>query len=133
MRRRISNADLQKLTCFNRIYQVDCFQKEFSDAVNEIWKLKKPYERYQKKLLQDLSVLDDQGEKAINLPQFERLSQTKYRMYSIRHPETKKNVRVIYVIEDGLVVLLTTFLEKNDSDYSNGIKRANKRYEALIK
>lgn len=125
--------DLQKLTCFNRIYQVDCFQKEFSDAVNEIWKLKKPYERYQKKLLQDLSVLDDQGEKAINLPQFERLSQTKYRMYSIRHPETKKNVRVIYVIEDGLVVLLTTFLEKNDSDYSNGIKRANKRYEALIK
>lgn len=123
--------DLQKLTCFNRIYQVDCFQKEFSDAVNEIWKQKKPYERYQKKLLQDLSVLDDQGEKAINLPQFERLSQTKYRMYSIRHPETKKNVRVIYVIEDGIVVLLTTFLEKNDSDYSNAIKRANKRYEAL--
>lgn len=125
--------DLQKLTIFNRIYQVDCFQKEFSETVNEIWKSKKPYERYQKKLLQDLSVLDDQGEKAINLPQFERLSQTKYRMYSIRHPETKKNVRVIYVIEDGVVVLLTTFLEKNDSDYSNGIKRANKRYKALIR
>ena len=123
--------ELIKLISYSRIYSVDCFQKEFSDAVSEIWRRKEPFLRYQKKLMQDLAVLDDQGEKAIRLPQFEQLSDTKYRMYSIRHPKTKKNVRVIYVIEDGAIVLLTAFLEKNDSDYPNGISRAEKRYGLL--
>ncbi|MBR5732897.1 MAG: hypothetical protein IKX80_05585 [Lachnospiraceae bacterium] len=124
--------ELLKLNCFRRIYHVDCFPKEFSGAVSEAWKSVEPYERYQKKLLRDLAVLDDQGEQAIKLPQYEELSQTKYRMYSIRHPETKKNVRVIYVIEDGRIVLLTAFLEKNGSDYFNGIARAETRYDLLI-
>ena len=122
---------LLKLNFYSRIYAVDGFQKEFTTAVSEIWRKKEPFMRYQKKLMQDLAVLDDQGERAIKLPQFETLSQTKYRMYSIRHPETKKNVRVIYVIDDGDIALLTAFLEKNESDYANGISRAEKRYSHL--
>ena len=124
---------LLKLNGFSRIYVVDCFQKEFTVAVSELWRKNEPFMRYQKKLMQDLAVLDDQGERAIRLPQFEALSQVKYRMYSIRHPETKKNVRVIYVIADGAIVLLTAFLEKNESDYTSGINRAGKRYSILQK
>ncbi len=124
--------NLVKMNCFDRIYQVDCFTKEFQDAVNEIWVRKSPYKRYQKKLIEDLAVLDDYGENAIKLPQFEVLSNTKYRLYSIRHPKTKKNVRILYVIFEGSIILLTAFLEKNNSDYTNGIRRSEKRYSVLI-
>ena len=48
-------------------------------------------------------------------------------MYSIRHPESKKNVRVIYSIEEGTIILLTAFLEKNDGDYQKAINTAKKR------
>ena len=124
--------NLLKMNGFERIYQVDCFTKEFQDAVNEIWLGKSPYKRYQKKLIEDLAVLDDYGENAIKLPQFEALSNTKCRLYSIRHPKTKKNVRILYVISKGSIILLTAFLEKNISDYTNGISRSEKRYSDLI-
>lgn len=45
------------------------------------------------------------------MPQFEKLTGFD-KLYSIRHPESRKNVRVLYTIEDDTIILLTAFLEK---------------------
>ena len=53
-------------------------------------------------------------------------------LYSIRHPESKKNFRVIYTIYEGnIIILLIAFLEKNDGDYKKAIRVAKKRLEWL--
>lgn len=96
----------------NDIYALSVVQKEFTKSVNEQWKSNPPWQRYQKKLIQDLAVLDMEKERAIDLPQYEKLNGEK-ELFSIRHPESKKNVRIIYtIVEGGIVVLLVAFLEK---------------------
>lgn len=113
----------------NDIYALSVVRKEFTKAVNEQWKNNPPWQRYQKKLMQDLAVLDIEKEHAIDMPQYEKLSGEK-ELYSIRHPESKKNVRVIYtLVEDSVVILLVAFLEKNDGDYQNAINLAKKRLQ----
>lgn len=114
-----------------KIYAVSTIRKEFQKAVNEIWKDKKPYERYQKKLMGDLAILDDQKERAIKLASFERLSGEKY-IYSIRHPESEKNIRILYTIFENNVILLYAFLEKNDGDYQRAIRVARDRIKKLM-
>lgn len=111
----------------NDIYALSVVQKEFTKAVSESWKKDPPWQRYQKKLMQDLAVLDMQKEKAIDLPQYEKLTGEE-NLYSIRHPETKKNVRILYTIcDEGIVILLAAFLEKNTGDYQKAIRRAKDR------
>lgn len=39
-------------------YAVSVFEKEFLKAVNEPWLDKEPFKRYQKKLIEDLTVLE---------------------------------------------------------------------------
>ena len=113
------------------IYALSVVQKEFKKAVNEQWKENPPWQRYQKKLIQDLAVLDIEKEQAIDLPQYEKLS-GEDRLYSIRHPESKKNVRIIYTIAEGaVVILLVAFLEKNDGDYQKAINVAKQRLKWL--
>ena len=115
----------------NDIYALSVVQKEFTKSVNEQWKNNPPWQRYQKKLIQDLAVLDMEKECAIELPQYEKLIGEK-ELYSIRHPESKKNVRIIYtIIEGGIVILLVAFLEKNDGDYQNAINVAKRRLRWL--
>lgn len=114
----------------NDIYTLDVVQKEFRKAVDEPWKEIPPWKRYQKKLLQDFAVLDEHKESAIEFSQYERLS-TEEKLYSIRHPETPKNVRVIYTITEGVVILLHAFLEKNDGDYQKAIRVAKNRLRVL--
>lgn len=115
----------------NDIYALSAVQKEFMKSVNEQWKKNPPWERYQKKLIQDLAVLEIEKERAVDLPQYEKLSGEK-ELYSIRHPESKKNIRIIYtIIENGIVILLTAFLEKNDGDYQNAINVAKRRLRWL--
>ncbi len=75
-------------------------------------------------------MLEQEKERAIDLPQFEKLTGVD-RLYSIRHPESKKNVRIIYIIEEGAVILLTAFLEKNTGDYQRAIKTALQRIKWL--
>ena len=110
----------------NNIYAISNVKKEFRKAVDEPWKEIPPWQRYLRKLIEDLAVLEQEKEMAIDLPQFEKLTGFD-RLYCIRHPETKKNVRVIYTIYDSSIILLTAFLEKNDGDYQRAIKTANKR------
>lgn len=115
--------------CFNGIhsvYAISNVKKEFLKAVNDEWRDGPPWKRYQKKLMQDLAVLDQEKEGAVDFPQFEMLSGVKG-LYSIRHPETKKNLRILYTIVDDKIVLLTVFLEKTDGDYQKAIATAQKR------
>lgn len=118
---------------YNRNIEYMCYfkyKKEFRKAVDEPWKDDPPWERYQQKLIEDLAVLEQEKERAIDLQQFEKLNGVD-RLYSIRHPESKKNIRVIYTIAEGVVILLTAFLEKNGGDYQRAIKTAQKRLQWL--
>ncbi|MBR1649666.1 MAG: type II toxin-antitoxin system RelE/ParE family toxin [Lachnospiraceae bacterium] len=110
----------------NNVYAISSVKKEFRKAIDEPWKEEPPWKRYQQKLIEDLAVLEQEKERAIDLQQFEKLTGQE-RLYSIRHPESKKNVRVIYSIEEGTIILLTAFLEKNDGDYQKAINTAKKR------
>ena len=113
----------------NDTYAISSLKKEFRKAV-EPWKEKEPWERYQKKLIQDLTVLEQEKESAIDLQQFEKLNGVD-RLYSIRHPESRKNVRIIYTIDEDVIILLTAFLEKNSGDYKRAIDTAKKRLKWL--
>ena len=114
----------------NNTYAISAVRKEFQKAVDEPWKDKPPWERYQKKLIGDLAVLELDKERAIDLLQYEKLD-GEDSLYSIRHPESKKNVRIIYTIFNGAIILLTAFLEKNDGDYRRAIRRAKDRLDWL--
>lgn len=114
----------------NDTYAISSLKKEFRKAVDEPWKEKEPWERYQKKLIQDLTVLEQEKESAIDLQQFEKLNGVD-RLYSIRHPESRKNVRIIYTIDEDVIILLTAFLEKNSGDYKRAIDTAKKRLKWL--
>lgn len=65
------------------------------------------------------------------MPQFEKLTGFD-KLYSIRHPESRKNVRVLYTIEDDTIILLTAFLEKSAGDYQRAIETAQKRLKWLF-
>ncbi len=114
----------------DNIYSVPMLEKEFSEAVNEYWLLSPPWKRYQRKLVENLVVLGAYLEGATQLLQFEKLINNPP-LYSIRHPNTPKNVRVIYSIEDNCIILLHAFLEKNSSDYKRGINIAKHRLNEL--
>ena len=45
----------------------------------------------------------------------------------------RKNVRVIYVIEEGAIILLTAFLEKNRGDYKRAVDTALERLKWLAR
>ena len=56
------------------------------------------------------------------LLQYEKLTGEE-RLYSIRHPNTKKNVRVLYTIVNGTyIILLHAFLEKSSNDYKKQLQ-----------
>lgn len=124
--------ELEKINIqgLNNIYAFSNVKKEFRKAVDEPWEDEPPWKRYQQKLIEDLAVLEQEQERAIDLQCFEKLNGVD-RLYSIRHPESKKNVRVIYTIEEGAIFLLTAFLEKNAGDYQRAIKIAKKRLQWL--
>lgn len=114
----------------DNIFAVSNLKKEFQSAVNEQWKTKPPWKRYQKKLIADLVVLSQEKERAVDLANFEKLRDTD-RLYSIRHPKSKKNIRVIYTVYEGAIILLVAFLEKNDGDYKRAINVAERRLKLL--
>ena len=119
-----------EITGLSNTYAIANVKKEFQKAVDEPWKEVPPWQRYLKKLIADLAVLEQEQERAIDFPQYEKLVGVD-NLYSIRHPESRKNVRVIYTIIEGTIVLLTAFLEKNDSDYQRAINTAKVRLRWL--
>ena len=113
----------------NDTYALSVIKKEFKDAVNEPWKEVEPWQGYQKKLLQDLAVLDLSKEKAIDLPQFEKLSGEE-NLYCIHRPRSRKNIRIIYTIYDDCIncIFREEFrgLSEGDKDSEEKIEMAGK-------
>lgn len=122
--------ELEKIciTGINNTYAISNVKKEFRKAVDEPWNERPPWKRYLQKLIEDLAVLEQEKERAVDLQQFEKLNGVDG-LYCIRHPESKKNVRVIYTIVENSVILLTAFLEKNNGDYLRAISIAQKRLQ----
>lgn len=121
--------NIEKLNNYTNIYQVDCFNKEFENALSET----KVNGRYHKWLRRQLNVLDSFGKDALKMEQFEKLTDINPNLYSIRHPHSKKNERVIYIyLENDKVFLIYPFLEQNDSDYHNAISVAKKRVKFIL-
>lgn len=126
----IDQIYFENMEGLDNIFAVSNLKKEFQSAVNEQWKTKPPWKRYQKKLIADLVVLSQEKERAVDLANFEKLRDTD-RLYSIRHPKSKKNIRVIYTVYEGAIILLVAFLEKNDGDYKRAINVAERRLKLL--
>ena len=123
---------IEKVAGFNRIYQAECFRDDFEDMFK---KNKGERKRYLLWLYTWLKVLDDQGEKALMLQQFEYLQNTHDpRLYALRHPHSQINERYIYVYTDSEAsILLTAFKEKDTNDYKSAIARAKQIYLELEK
>ena len=121
---------LEKVAGFDRIYQAESFPDDI-DAM--FGKNKGERKRYIQWLYTWLIVLDNQGQKAITLQQFEYLTDTDNpRLYAIRHPHSQLNERYIYAyVDDEAAVLLTTFMEKSADDYKAAIARAKRVYSEL--
>ena len=126
----IDQIYFENMEGLDNIFAVSNLKKEFQSAVNEQWKTKPPWKRYQKKLIADVVVLSQEKERAVDLANFEKLRDTD-RLYSIRHPKSKKNIRVIYTVDEGAIILLVAFLEKNDGDYKRAINVAERRLKLL--
>lgn len=60
--------ELEKLeiTGLSNTYAIANVKKEFQKAVDEPWKEVPPWQRYLKKLIADLAVLEQEQERAIN-------------------------------------------------------------------
>lgn len=121
--------EIKKVDGFTRIYQVDCFEKEFQKTTSE----KRSDGRYHRWLRQRLFVLDDSNKNSLNPEIFEPLQSTDPKMFSIRYPHSKKNPRVIYIyVKDDEIYLLHAFKESKKSDYDNAIKLAESRAKLFI-
>ena len=117
----------QKIKGYENIFQVDCFEKEFSKTTSE-----KNSGRYHKWLIRQLAILDTDPEGALKLDQFEKLSNTTPDLYAIRYAHSKKNPRIIYVyVKRTEVCLLCSFKETKQCDYKNAIKTAESRARYL--
>ena len=120
--------ELLKTEDFENIYEVESFQKEFKKITNND-------RRYVKWLISKLSILDNYGMRALQQPEFESLSGTDPKLYSMRYPHSKVNPRVIYVYVNGKdIILLTAFKEgskKSNSEYGSAIKIACDRLKYL--
>ena len=120
----IIKVEFEKIEGFSRIYQVNCFEKEFVKATSE----KGSNGRYHKWLRRSLFILDDMGKKALNTESFEKLSVDSVDLYAIRYPHSKKNPRVIYVYaEENAIYILHAFKESRSKDYDASTKIAKNR------
>lgn len=124
--------EILKNGMFSKVYEVDCFQKEFKDMTKEKISLASPFPRYQKWLIASLTVLEEMGIDALKLENCELLKNIKPNLYSIRYPKSKLNPRVLYIyLDEGEVLLLAVFKEKSKGDYARNIKLALNRLKIL--
>jgi len=79
-----------------------------------------------------LGILDEFGEKAIELPNFEQLRDVNPKLYSIRYPHSTLNPSILYVyLDEGKILLLAAFKEKSNKDYDRNKKIALSRLKIL--
>jgi len=121
---------IEKISGFHRIYQAKSFPNDVEDLFG---KNKGERKRYLLWLYTWLTVLDQQGQNALTLQQFEHLQDTKNpHLYALRHPHSQINERYIYVyVDNEAVILLTAFKEKDTNDYKAAISCAQRIYSEL--
>lgn len=121
--------DIIKLKGYNNIYMVDSFEDEFKNLLQRSGE----YKACKKKLQFNLTILDTVGgiNKAILHKNIEKLSDNE-NLYSIRNISVL-NPRTIFccAVDDNTFILLTSFFEKNSSDYDRAIKLAKNIKKAL--
>lgn len=124
--------DIVQNDMFSNVYEVDCFRKEFLSMTKEKFSVTPPFPRYQKWLIVSLEKLEEYGEEAIKLNNFEQLTNINPKLYSIRYPKSKLNPRVLYIyLDEGGILLLAAFKEKSKKDYTRNIELAQKRLKML--
>lgn len=122
--------ELFKVDKYSNIYWVDSFLEEFLKLVKEKKGDAPPYMQYQRWLYDKANVLDELGVRAISLKHFEDLKESQkvdkeeFKLYSIRYPKSKINVRVIFTFCDNMIILLHSFKEKSKKDYARAIIRS---------
>lgn len=120
--------DIVLLDGFQKIYAVDCFEKEFQHLFDSA-----SLKRYTNWLWRNLRNLDRYGKKAVDGTHIEKLRHDKHDFYSIRSANSKSNPRVVFIFatQDDAVILLCAMLEKSSEDYRKGLRRANGRFQEL--
>ncbi len=115
--------EILKTDGFENIYEVDRFQKEFREVTND-------EKRYSKWLIARLTELDLSGIEVIRMEAYEALK-TNPKLYVIRYPHSKLNLRIMFVfVNSNEILLLNAFKEsskKSNSDYLSAIAIAQKR------
>jgi len=121
---------IEKVSGFRRVYQAESFP---GDVEGMFGKNKGERKRYLQWLYTWLTILDERGESALTLQQFEYLHDTEEpRLYALRHPHSQINERYIYAyISDEATILLIAFKEKDADDYKAAIARAKWVYSEL--
>lgn len=119
---------------FPRIAVYKNFDKDLSKIISKSGKQK----NVAKQFLVILKKLEEFKEKCITFKEFEKLRDIEIDLYSIRFLKIPElNLRILFVfkeIEPGIdIVFLDTFLEKNKSDYDNGVKRSINIYKNHLK
>lgn len=118
--------DIIKSKDFNKIYECVAFSGELQKLFK---KHPHAYKEYAAFLFAALKMLDTAEDPPI-YGKFEKLK-CKTPLYSLRY-KREKNVRVLYFwCEEGQVILLTAFEEKEKSDYTEAIRRSEKRLKSL--
>lgn len=123
---------IRKNIMFQNVYELDCFEDEFRQMTKEKLTLNPPFPRYQQWLIRSLTVLEELQKDAIKLAGFEQLTTVDPKIYSIRYPHAPLNPRVLYAyMDEGNIILLAAFKEKNKSDYTRNIKVAQNRLKHI--
>ncbi len=132
--------ELERISPYSSIYQVDCFWKEFLSCIR--FKEPKNPQRLKHLIKRNaciqwyygrLDELDTYGKECAHRPKFEYL-ETKdgYPLYSIRSKGIPGNPRIIFTFnDDNSIILLYPFLETNDSAYALAKEKAVQRAKIL--
>lgn len=132
--------ELKKVERYARIFQVDCFRKEFLKLID--LKLSDNPERNARLVRANeyivwyenrIDLLDRHGRSCVRKPRFEPLEERDgYFLFSIRNTQSEKNVRIIFIFDDDdNVILLCPFIEHGRADYEKAKEIATGRAKLL--
>lgn len=117
--------NVKSLDGYERIDIVEPFENELNKLYTKNQKEKHDYLKF---LQEELHKIENRNE---HINRAEPIQYKDVTLYSIRK-RMKKNTRVLYYyMKNNRILLLTAFVEKNDSDYENGKKRAYSRLKSL--
>lgn len=113
-----------------KVYTHESFEKEFrkmfGKSKRDLNKEIEWFHRQLKRLENDFDLYKDPEDKI-----FEKLTNTKVDLYSIRHKSLFNPRYLYFTIEDEAIILVTAFRETRKSDYEDSINRATERTKQI--